>query len=434
MNHLKKTTCLLAVLLLSVVFAASAMADAGTALYSGKPAKYVFLFIGDGMGLPQTTAAEKYAGRKMVINAMPGQGITTTHAADRFITGSAASATALGCGQKTNIGMIGMTPDQKKVKSVAEIAKEMGWKVGIISSVSIDHATPAAFYAHVPSRSMYHHIDHALVDSGFDFFGGGGLKDPAGKRVLKADPKAETLGDAFAKAEEAGYKVIKNKADFMALKPGDGKVIAINEWLQDSGAMPYVMDMTEKDITLPELASKAIEMLDNDKGFFLMLEGGKIDWACHANDGVASILNTISFDDSVKVAVEFAKKHPEETLIVVTGDHECGGLTLGWAGTSYGSYYDILGAQKVSFQKFSDEIMAKYVKDCAGKCSFDDLKALITENFGLKFEGDSKKGPPGAEALSDRSPARPPICTPWPAPRSNPATRSPVSCMAVTIP
>ena len=355
---------------------------AGTAF--AKDAKYVFFFIGDGMGLPQRAASSAYLGKKLAIEAMPAQGITTTFANDRFITGSAASATALATGVKTNINYIGVDPSFRPVKTIAEMARDRGMKVGIVSSVSVDHATPAAFYAHVKTRSMYHEIDHALADSGFDFFAGGGLKDPAGKK------SKAPMGDALEKAKANGYRIVTDKKDFMALTPGDGKVIAWNAWLQDGKALPYVMDMTDKDITLPEFTGKAIEMLDNDKGFFLMVEGGKIDWACHANDAAASIDNTIAFDKSVQQAMAFYEQHPDETLIVVTGDHECGGLTLGFAGTKYGSHYDILSHQKVSFQKFTDEILADFKKKGG---DFNAMKPIITGEFGLKFAGDAKTDP-----------------------------------------
>ena len=330
-NEIHQNFKWLFVICLSLSLAMSATltpAAAETARYRGQPAKYVFLFIGDGMGIPQRTAAEKYVDKRLLVDTFPAQGITTTYAADRFITGSAASATALSAGQKTNIGVIAMTPDLKPVKTVAELARDRGQRVGIVSSVSIDHATPAAFYAHVPKRSQYYDIDVALSESEFDFFGGGGIKDPADKKKASKNFK----GNAVDLLKQAGYRIIDNKADFMALKPGDGKVLATNSWLQDGKALPYVMDMRPEDITLPEFTAKAIEMLDNPKGFFLMVEGGKIDWACHANDAAASIHNTLSFDRAVGKAFGFAKKHPGETLIVVTGDHECGGLTLGWAG------------------------------------------------------------------------------------------------------
>ena len=262
-------------------------------------AKYVFLFIGDGLGIPQRVAAEQYSGRELVMNTLPAQGVTTTQANDRFITGSAAAATAIASGKKTNIGFIGMDANLKPMKTLAEMAKEQGKRVGIISTVSIDHATPAAFYAHVPSRKMYHEIDHALAESGFDFFGGGGLLDPSGKK------SKAPLGDAIAKAKTNGYTFIDTREEFESLGKNAGKVVVENQWLQDDQAMPYSMDMTRADITLPELTAKATELLDNSNGFFLMVEGGKIDWACHANDGMASIKNTLSFDESIQVALDF---------------------------------------------------------------------------------------------------------------------------------
>jgi alkaline phosphatase len=366
---------------------AEAEAPAAVSSTEAPQAKYVFFFIGDGMGLPQRAATTQYLGRSLVMDGFPAQGITTTSAANRFITGSAASATALCTGVKTKINYIGVDPDLKPLKTVAEMARDKGMKVGIISSVSIDHATPAAFYAHVKTRKMYHEIDHALVASGFDFFGGGGLKDPDGTKKRKKDPEAAIMGDALQKAAESGYKYVNDKASFEALTPADGKVIAVNAWLQDDEALPYTLDQSENDITLPEFTKKAVEMLDNDKGFFLMVEGGKIDWACHANDAAAAVTNNAAFDDAVRVAVEFAKQHPDETLIVVTGDHECGGLTLGFAGTHYESYFDVLGKQKVSFQKFTDEILPALK---ASGADFEAVKPAITENFGLRFEGDAE--------------------------------------------
>ena len=360
--------------------AVGAQAEPKTGFYQGQPAKYIFLFIGDGMGLPQITAAKQYIGRSLVMTDMPAQGITTTYAADRFITGSAASATAMASGTKTNIGMIGMDPQQKKLKTTAEMAKEKGMKVGIVSSVSIDHATPAAFYAKVPNRSQYHYIDCQLAESDFDFFGGGGLKDPTGKRK-----GIESRGNVLEKAEANGYKIVTDKKTFLALKPSDGKILAWNEWLQDSDAMPYTMDQRpDKDISLPEFTAKAIELLDNPNGFFLMVEGGKIDWACHANDAAASIHNTLDFDQAIARAVTFAEKYPAETLIVITGDHECGGLTLGFAGTQYDDHYHFLNKQNVSYEKFSSEILKDFDGD------FEMVKPLIEKHFGLKFQGDPK--------------------------------------------
>ncbi len=377
---------LLGLMLTAVVLCAAGIgsASAETRLYEGKPAKYILLFIGDGVGLPQRTAAEQYQGQRLLMDELPYHGITATYAANRFITGSAAASTAMACGQKTKIGMVGVAPNGAPVKSVAEMARDQGMKVGIVSSVSLDHATPAAFYSHVKSRKQYYDIEVALAESGFDFFGGGGLKDPTNKKSLATDFR----GDARELMKEKGYRLVTNRADFMALTAADGKIVAWNESLPDGKALPYTLDMTEQDITLQEFTSRAIEILDNDKGFFLMVEGGKIDWACHANDAATAVTDTIAFDEAVRVGVEFAEAHPEETLVVVTGDHECGGLTLGWSGTQYESYFGVLKNQVISFQKFSDEVVKKYKEQCGGTCSFDDMKPLITKYFGLKFEGD----------------------------------------------
>jgi alkaline phosphatase len=236
----------------------------------------------------------------------------------------------------------------------------------------------------VKKRSHYYDIAVALAESGFDFFGGGGLKDPTNKKGNSENFR----GDARELIKNAGYQVINNKTDFMNLKKEDGKVLAINEWLQDHKALPFAMDMTKQDITLAEFTSKAIDMLENPNGFFLLVEGGKIDWACHANDAVAAITNTIAFDSAIQEAVRFAERFPEDTLIVVTGDHECGGLTLGFAGTKYATYFEILGNQNVSFQRFSDEILKTYKNGCQGDCRFDDLKPIISKHFGLRFAGD----------------------------------------------
>jgi alkaline phosphatase len=355
---------------------------ADTAIYTGRPAKYIFLFIGDGMGQAQRMAAEQFSGRRLAMNHMPHQGITTTHAANRFITGSAAAATALASGQKTRIGMIGMDPERHRVKSIAEMAGEKGMKVGIATSVSIDHATPAAFYAHVASRRRYYDIALALSQSGFDFFGGGGLIDPANRE----NSAEEFKGDAMDLIRKAGYALVRNQTDFMKLKPGDGKVVATNRRLPDGKALPYAIDRQPGDIGLPEFTAKAIDLLDNPSGFFLMVEGGKIDWACHANDAATMIHDTLEFDRAVGLGIDFAQQHPRDTLVVVTGDHECGGLSLGWAGTGYESNFSVLQGQALSFQQFSDAVLPAFKADCGPDCDFDSVKPLISRCFGLRFD------------------------------------------------
>jgi len=381
-----------------ILTATSTVTYAKTKLYTGSPAKYVFYFIGDGMGQPQRTAAEEYYAAKfgmksgsmaMKMSDFPAQGVTSTHANNRFITGSAAAATALACGFKTNINYIGVDPQFKPIETIAEMAKEAGMKVGIVSSVSIDHATPACFYAHQPNRSLYHEIDHDLANSGFDYFAGGGFKDPTGKKSKKP------LGNALDLAKKNGYTIVSDKHSFMALTPSNGKVIAFNASLPDGKALPYHLDNTRDDISLAEFTKKGIELLDNKKGFFMMVEGGKIDWACHANDAVSAIYDTLAFDDAIEEALKFYSAHPTETIVVVTGDHECGGLTLGFAGTKYETSFDVLNKQSISFQKFTDNIMAEYKRTHADNADFKDIMMNIERYFGLTAGGD------GPLALAD---------------------------------
>ena len=375
----------------AVVFLAAGPAGAESEMYKGfRKAKYVFLFIGDGMGMPQRSAAEVYLSKKtnggnqqlLAMNQFPAQGVTTTHANNRFITGSAAAGTAMACGVKTNINFIGMDPALNAVPNIAELAKESGMAVGIVSSVSIDHATPAAFYAHQPTRKMYHEISVDLVESGFDYFGGGGLIDPTGKK--SKNPQ----GNALEMAQKRGYKVITDKDEFMNFE--GGKLLAYNKRLPDGQALPYAIDNSALDISLEEFTAKGIELLSkNKKGFFLMVEGGKIDWACHANDAVSAIQDTVAFDNSIKRAVEFYKEHPKNTVIIVTGDHECGGMTLGFAGTVYSTQFDVLGKQRLSFQAFTDHIVDKYKKNHPQGGDFDDILPMLSYYFGLETQGDS---------------------------------------------
>ncbi len=348
-------------------------------------AKYVFLFIGDGMAIAQRVAAENFSKSQgdgaLIMNQFRAHGITTTHANDRFITDSAAATTAMACGVKTNIGVVGLDPAMKPVESMAEKAKKKGMKVGIVSSVSIDHATPAGFYAHQPSRDMYHEISMDLAHSDFDYFAGGGLLDPEGRK------SKNPLGNALEVAKQKGYRIVKGKMEFENLKKGAGKVIAFNPRLPDRAALPYAIDTKPTDIELVEFTRKGIELLEGPDGFFLMVEGGKIDWACHANDAATAIKDILALDEAVKAGFEFYKAHPDETLIVVTGDHECGGLSLGIAETRYETNFGILKNQTISFKAFSTEVLSKHKETHSSKARFEDMIPLMKQYFGFDVKG-----------------------------------------------
>lgn len=356
----------------------------------GAEPKYVFLFIGDGMSFPQIMMTQEFLlkteNRKLVIKDLPVQAVTTTSSANSFITDSAAAATAIACGTKTNNGMVGVDPDGKRLQSSAEVAKNSGRKVGIITTVTINHATPAGFYAHNISRSNYYQIALDMLDSGFDFFCGG-----VAKNDKRSDPKY--CGDIYGLAAKKGYKVVRSEEDFAKLTPADGKaLVAVTP-----AETPYSIDSPDDNIRLSKFVAKAIDMLDNEKGFFIMTEGGKIDWACHSNDAATVLRDLIEFDNAVKVALDFAERHPYETLIVVTGDHETGGLTLGFGGTGYRSFIENIGNQKVSIGTFSaklDELGKN------GKPDYEQVKKLITADFGLIFTDEPPKQTIGTMVLS----------------------------------
>ena len=362
--------------------AATARADTGPA------PKYIFLFIGDGLAMAQRSAAEYVLaareGRtgpgivKLAMDTLPVQGVTTTYSLNSIITDSAAAGTALACGVKTKNGVLGLDGNNQPVATMAEKARDKGLRVGIVSSVSLNHATPASFYAHETTRGNYYEIALELARSGFTYFGGGGLIDPEGKRAQNKDDKQNALEAIKA----AGYVVADTRQAVQDLKPGT-KAVAINPDLTWGRSMPYALDRDQQGLTLAEYTAKGIELLDNPKGFFFMIEGGKIDWACHANDAATAVDDTLALDAAVTEALHFAAKHPDETLIVVTGDHECGGMTLGFAGTRYGNYYEYLKNQTASFERFTDAIDAYKKTHGAENASFDDVIPLIQESFGL---------------------------------------------------
>ncbi len=353
-----------------------------------KAPKYVFLFIGDGMSHVQVNAAQVYLGnntsgevatKNLNFTQFPVSGVATTHDSTSFCPDSASTATAISCGVKTHSGVLGLEVDKTTApESITEKLKAAGKKIGIVSSVTINHATPAAFYAHVPSRNDYYDIALQLADSGFDYFGGGTVSQNTGKDKDKQD--------AYEIIASKGYKIVKTKEDIMALDASAGKVYAVSPITQDSGALPYTIDNKSGDLTLADYVTKGIDVMDNDSGFFMMCESGKIDWACHANDALSTITDTIGFEDAIQVAVNFANQHPDETLILVTGDHETGGMTIGYAATGYNTAFDILSKQKMSYVAF-DTLIGE-MKTANPKLALADVLPIIKDNFGLIAPSD----------------------------------------------
>lgn len=381
-----------------------AVAAATVSNQAAKAPKYVFLFIGDGMSYPQIQSTSDFLGAlndedywqaapslddnqgaildgPEYLNFMnfEAAGSAVTYDSNSFAPDSASTATSLATGYKTYSGSINVDETgTKEYETIAEQLKaQKGYEIGVITSVNLNHATPAAFYAHQASRNDYYDIGVELVESGFDYFAGGGLLEPTGENGDQAD--------LYEMAKEAGYTVAKTHAEAEAVNAGTEKAILIDEDLADSDAMAYEIDRTEDMWSLADYVEKGIEVLDNDTGFFMMCEGGKIDWACHANDAASTIHDTQALADAVQVAIDFAKEHADETLILVTGDHETGGLTIGYAGTDYDTYLDLLENQKISFAKYDSDYVAKYKEN---KTSFEDVLKDIEALFGLKTQGE----------------------------------------------
>ena len=341
--------------------------------------KYVFVFIGDGMSMPQRMTAEEFARLSgygpLAMNALRHQSSTRTRSANAIVTDSAAAATAIACGEKANNGALGVAPDGRRLESVAEFAKKRGMKVGIMTTVPIVHATPAGFYAHRPNRGDSYGIALDLLASKFDFFAGGGVYD-------KYDDKAhaEYRGNILELAEKDGFTIARDRTSFAALKPGCGKAWGV---FSDCG-LPFAIDGDEKYPDLAVMVSKAVELLEGPDGFFIMAEGGAVDHCAHANDAAAVLREVISMDAAVKVAVKFMERHPSETLVIVTGDHETGGMAMGFAGLGYRFQVGLLANQKCSAEVFSNRIARMLEQNI--NLSFDEVKPLVEENFGLVFD------------------------------------------------
>jgi alkaline phosphatase len=347
-------------------------------------AKYVFYFIGDGMGVNQVNGAEMYLAEQegrigvkpLLFTTFPAGTMATTFSATNSVTDSSAAGTALATGEKTYNGAVSMDDDKNVLSTVAERAKKAGRKVGIATSVSVDHATPAAFYAHQPNRSRYYEIALDLPKAGFDFYAGSGFLKPTTTADKKEAP------NVFPIIEEAGYTIARGLDEYKEKAADAKKMILIQKEGAEPSCLPYAIDHEEGDLTLPEITESAVSFLSkgNKKGFFLMVEGGKIDWACHSNDPVTVFEEVIDLDNAVRVAYEFYKKHPKETLIVVTADHETGGMGLGIG--KYELHLKSLLNQKQS-QDFLSKAITDLRKDKAGKASWNEIKDLLTEKMGF---------------------------------------------------
>lgn len=414
---MKKTKLTGAVLSALIGLSAIASLNAETkitvpATGKGTP-KYVFVFIGDGMSYPQIQSAAYYTGKDaagivdvvkksenpsdspemkaLSFYQFPIAGSASTYDATSFAPDSASTATSIFTGYKTHSSSINVDITKKiKYRTIAEqLRDQKKYKIGVISTVNLNHATPAATYAHQASRKSNYPIGQELVSSNFEYFAGGALMDPQDKNKDKTS--------IYDLAKNAGYKVCFDQKSAAALKNGD-KALVIAETLADSDSMSYDNDRKEGEWALRDYVRKGIEVLDNKTGFFMMVEGGKVDWACHANDARSSIADTLALSEAVEEAISFYNKHPKETLILVTADHETGGLTIGYAGTDYNLFFRTLDSQKISYAKFDSDYVSAYKKNGT---SFEAVMKDVEKLFGLKMPGADGSNKNGGLVLTD---------------------------------
>ena len=303
------------------VFVLSAFCFLLSAFCLAQSPKYIFYFIGDGFGVGALTYCENLAkenGETLCFSQFPVTGLATTRSANNLVTCSSAAVTALACGEKTNNNMLGVAPDSVRVLTpISKILHQKGYQIGIATSVSIDHATPAGFYANSTSRRSYYDIAKQLPASGFEFFAGAGFLEP--------DPNDSV--SIFTLLKNHNYMVSTSISQCSSSK--SLKNILIQPPQKDVKQLPYAIYKDNDDFTLAQITQLGIEKLSAlKKPFFFMIEGGLIDWASH--DSLAKELfgEVKEFSDAVEVALQFYRQHPKETLIIVTADHETGGVFI----------------------------------------------------------------------------------------------------------
>lgn len=274
------------------------------------------------------------------------------------------------------------------LETIAEkLKRQNDYKIGIVTTVNINHATPGAFYAHQPSRSNYYEIALEAAQSGFDFF--------AGESLLEAEGGVDSPQlSAYTNVENAGYQLITTLEDLEGLNETNGKYMVVGDLFSQVENLAYAIDATENQWQLKDYVELGINVLDNENGFFMMAEGGKIDWACHANDAATMVGEVVAFSEAVEVAINFYEKHPKETLILVTGDHETGGLSIGYAGTDYSTYLENLTYQSISYSNFNSYV-SEYKKNQTGfEIVLEDIRCLfglVSNEYAQRFQNDSER-------------------------------------------
>ena len=342
---------------------------------AGATPKYVFMFIGDGMGMGHVMAADTYHRRvlgnegNILMMQFPVASAATTYSYSSPVTDSAAAGTALAAGVKTNNYTVGVNPDSVAVTSIATELKAQGYGVGIVTSVAYDDATPAAFYAHQVDRKMYAEINRDGARSNFDFI--------AGAYTLMARKDTAACQAIFDDYRANGYAVAHSLKELSSMKPAE-KVLLTAGSAKAYSNIGYTIDSIPAATHLEDLTEACLHHLERvspDK-FFMMVEAGNIDHAAHGNDGAGVVKEVLNFQNSIRLAYEFYLKHPEETLIVVTADHDTGGMTVGVANGGRPTMENI-DWQRSSKEKFSDYCVSH------NGLSWNEMKQVLSDKLGF---------------------------------------------------
>lgn len=344
--------------------------------------KYVFYFIGDGMGANSIQLTEMYLAsiqgklgtEPLCFTQFPVATMSTHYSANNNVTDSAASGTALATGVKTKNGRLGIDPDGNPVRNMAEMAKAKGQKVGIVTTTGINHATPGAFEAHQMDRGMYYEISQDMIANGFDFYGGAALYGENSRPESPLRPQFEAAGYTICNPQgfQAGWKDMKK----VLMLPGEGQYISYS-----IDTVNEIPERKDDHVTFKQLVESAVTFLmkDNKKGFFLMAEGSEIDHANHSHDAATCIQEVIDFDEGIQVAYEFYKKYPKQTLIVITADHETGSLTLA---PRKPEDLALLRVQKHSMNVLSS-MLKRRMEERQDVLSWEEIQDFLRQELGL---------------------------------------------------
>ncbi|NLX15255.1 MAG: alkaline phosphatase [Phycisphaerales bacterium] len=327
----------------------------------GEVVRNVILLIGDGMGTSQVFLSRLAAcgvDCRLHMERMPVVGLMATQPLGALVTDSAAAGTALACGVRTANGMLGVSPDRKVHQNIFEAASDKGMRTGLVATSTVTHATPAAFASHVDTRNAEPIIASQMLARKINVILGGG-KQFWMPQSIEGSKRQDDV-DLLQRAKDLGYLFVETYGQLFAAQgpyvlglfqngplttkitleqlaasdavthaqDGSGSAGSVGA-VPDDDTVPAAADHANREPTIEEMTRKAIELLNanNENGFILMVEGSQIDWVCHSNDAVNCVRQTLLFDMAVKAAIDFAQADGH-TLVLVTADHETGGLTI----------------------------------------------------------------------------------------------------------